>query len=179
MAGIREYIGIRVLSRKLKNFQRETRVHNFETASSAVILFNAEVPNSFNVIKEFLDFLKKEGIASSVFGYVNQKEVPQEMLFWKDFHMITRKDLNWYMKPGGEMVDLFHSKDPDILIDFTKDLSLELQFLVQLSSARFKIGNFTEQKNDYDLMINASDHDDMAYISEQIRHYVAILNPIN
>ena len=179
MPGIREYIGLRVLSGKLKNFQRETRVHNFKTASTAVILFDAEAPGSFKVIKEFLDFLKKEGISSSVFGYVNQKEVPQEMLFWKDFYMITRKDLNWYLKPGGEMVDLFYSHDPDILIDFTRDLSLELQFLVQLSSAKFKIGNFTEQKNDYDLMINATDHDDMAYISEQIRHYVSILNPVN
>ena len=179
MAGIREYIGLRVLNSKLKNFQRETIVHNFKTASSAIIIFNAEVPDSFKVIKEFMDFLKKEGILSSVFGYVNQKEVPQEMLFWKDFHMITRKDLNWYMKPGGETVELFYSKDPDMLIDFTKNLSLELQFLVQLSPARFKIGNFTEQKNDYDLMINASEHDDMAYLSEQIRHYVSMLNPVN
>ena len=179
MAGLREKIGKRALRNKLRNFQRETRVHNFKTASSAVILFNADLPDAFKVIKEFRDFLKKEGITSSAFGYVNQNEVPQEMLFWKDFHMITKKDLNWYMKPGGEMVEHFKGKDPDLLIDFTTNFSLELQFLVQLSPARFKIGNFTEQKNDYDLMINASENDDMAFLSEQIRRYVTMLNPVN
>jgi len=179
MAGIRENIGRIILKRKLKGFSRQTVVHNFQTARSAAILFDAAAPNAFQAIKEFREFIEKSGVTCTVYGYVPEKEVPQEMLFWKNFLFLTRGDLNWYLKPSGETVDAFFREDPDILIDFSQGLPLELQFLVQLSPARFKIGCYTEQKNDYDLMINLTEQDDMAYLSEQIKRYVAMLNPVN
>ena len=99
------------------------------------------------------------------------------MLFWKDLHIINRSNLNWFFQPRGEVVELYKKEDPDLLIDFNSLSRIELQFLVQLSPARFKIGCFTEENNDYDLMINLSEKNDMAYLSEQIKHYVSILNP--
>jgi len=178
MAGLRETIGNRVLKNKLKSFQRETRVHNFKTAGSAVILFDAHKKNAFKIVWEFRGFLMDNEVNCTVYGCTNQKEIPEDMLFWKDLHIITKKNLNWYMQPGGEAVDLFKHEDPDMLIDFNTNHRLELQFLVQLSPARFKIGCFTEEKNDYDLMIKLSEQDDMSYLSEQIKHYVSILNPV-
>jgi hypothetical protein len=177
MAGIRETIGKRVLKNKLKNFQRETSVHNFDTAESAVILFDAQIQNAFHIVWEFRGFLKDKGVNCTIYGYINQKEIPQDMLFWKDIHVITKRNLNWYMQPGGEAAELFQHENPDILMDFTSDQQIELQFLVQLSTAKFKIGCFTEEKNDYDLMIKLSEQNDMSYLAEQIKHYVSILNP--
>ena len=178
MAGLREAIGNRVLRNKLKSFQRETRVHNFTTAESAVILFNAAKKDAFKIVWEFREFLMGKGISCIVYGYINQKEIPPDMLFWKDLNMINKGNLNWFLQPKGESVDLYKQEDPDLLIDFNTDHRLELQFLVQLSPARFKIGSFTEEKNDYDLMIKLSEQDDMSYLSEQIKHYVSILNPM-
>jgi len=178
MAVIREAIGKRILKNKLKSFKRETHVHNFKTAKSVVILFDAQKKNAFKIVWEFRGFLKDNGINCTVYGYMNQKEVPQDMLFWKDLHMITRRNLNWFMQLRGEAVELYNQEDPDILIDFNTNHRLELQFLVQLSPAKFKIGCFTEDKNDYDLMIKLSEQDDMAYLSEQVKHYVSILNPV-
>jgi hypothetical protein len=178
MASIREQIGRWVLKNKIKNFKRETHVYNFETAQSAVIVFDAQIHHAFQIIKEFQGFLKEQGVHCTVFGYMDQKEIPSDMLFWKDIHVITRKDLNWYMQPAGEVAELYYRENPDLLIDFSSSQLLEIQFLVQLSPARFKIGCFTEEKNDYDMMINLSKQNDMAYLSEQIRHYVSILNPV-
>ena len=178
MAGLRETIGNRVLKNKLKSVQRETRVHNFKTAESAVVLFDAAKKNAFKIIWEFRGFLMDKGVSCIVYGYINQKEIPPDMLFWKDLHMINKGNLNWFLQPKGESVELYKQEDPDLLIDFNTDHRLELQFLVQLSPARFKIGCFTEEKNDYDLMINLSEQDDMSYLSEQIKHYVSILNPM-
>jgi len=178
MAGLREKIGKRVLKNKLRSFQRETHVYNFESAQSAVIVFDAQINNAFHIIKEFQSFLKEKGIRCTVFGYMNQKEIPQDMLFWKDIHVITRGNLNWFMQPVGEIVELYNREDPDLLIDFSTTPLLELQFLVQLSTARFKIGSFTEERNDYDLMIKLSERKDMAFLSEQIMHYVSMLNPV-
>ncbi len=177
MAGIKENIGKRVLKKKLKNFERFRHVHNFETAKSAVILFDTTDPDSFPAIKDFRKFLESKGIKCAIFGYVQQKEIPQEILFLKNYSFISKRDLNWYLKPTGEVVDLFYSLNPDILFDFTKEITLELQFLVQLSKAQFKIGCYTEEENDYDLMINLTHQDDAAYLSEQFKHYVSMLNP--
>ena len=179
MAGLRENIGRRVLKKRRKGIQREVHVHNFETAKSAVILFDATNPDTFKVIKDFRKFVEKKGIKCSAFGYVQQKEIPQEMLFWKNYSFITKSDLNWYLKPTGESVEAFYNQDPDIMVDFTMDIPLELQFLVQLSTASFKIGTFTEQENDYDLMINLADQTDIGFLAEQIKHYVSMLNPSN
>ena len=92
--------------------------------------------------------------------------------------MINKGNLNWFLQPRGESADLYYKEDPDLLIDFNTLYRLEVQFLVQLSPARFKIGCFTEEINDYDLMIKLKEEDDMAYFSEQIKHYVSILNPV-
>ena len=177
MAGLRETIGKKVLKNKLKSFHRETQVHNFKTAKSAVILFDALKENAFKIIWEFRGFLKDKSIDCTIYGYVNQKEIPPDMLFWKDLHIINRSNLNWFLQPRGENVELYKKEDPDMLIDFNTNHRLELQFLVHLSPARFKIGCFTEEKNDYDLMINLSEPNNMSYLSEQIKHYVSILNP--
>ena len=174
---LRENIGQRVLNRKKRNLERDIRVHNFDTAKSAVLLFNTAEPDSFQVIDEFRKFTVQKGIQCTAFGFVEQKEIPQEMLFRKNYSFITRSDLTWYMKPTGEAVDKFFSKDPDLLVDFTRNVPLELQFLVQLSPARFKIGCYTERENDYDLMINLTDRNDISYLADQIKHYVSILNP--
>jgi hypothetical protein len=66
-----------------------------------------------------------------------------------------------------------------MLFDFSFNPGIELQFLVQMSPARFKIGSYTGEKNDYDLMINLPEKKDLAYLSEQIKHYVSMLNPVN
>jgi len=179
MTRLKENIGRRILKRKKKVFQREIQVHNFETAKSAVLLFDTSDPESFQVIKEFRKFIEEKGIQCRAFGFVQQKEIPQEMLFWKNYTFITRNDINWYLKPTGEVADAFYTQDPDILIDFTIEFPLELQFLVQLSTSRFKIGCFTEQENDYDLMINLTGKSDIGYLADQIKHYVSMLNPSN
>jgi hypothetical protein len=176
MTGIKGHIGKRVLKRKKKGFQREVKVHNFETARSAVILFGTDDPDSFPAIKEFRKFIEEKKIACKAYGYVHQKEIPQEMLFWDSYSFITRNDLNWYSKPTGEVVEAFYAEDPDILFDLTSSSPLELQYLVHLSTARFKIGVFTEEENDYDLMINITTPSDVKYLTEQIEHYVSMLN---
>ncbi|MCP4313491.1 MAG: hypothetical protein GY790_19720 [Bacteroidetes bacterium] len=179
MAKLKESIGKKILKRKKRGADREVRVHNFETARTAIILFDTGDPESFNAIREFRKFLEGEKINCRTFGYVQQKEIPQELLLRKNYSFITKNDLNWYMKPSGEVVDAFYYSDPDLLFDFTLDVPLELQFLVQLSSARFKVGCFTKEENDYDLMISLTDNHEIGFLAEQFKIYIAMLNPVN
>lgn len=179
MARLRETIGKRVLKKKKKGLQRQVRVHNFKTARSSVILFDTRHRESFPVIKDFRKFLEEKGIKCSAYGYVAEKEIPEEMLFWKNYSFITRKNLNWYLKPRGEPVESYYGKEPDVLFDFTLGQSLELQFLVQLSGAKFKVGCYTDQENDYDLMINLTEQCNVETLVQQIKHYMEMLEPAN
>ena len=179
MSNLRESIGKRVLKSRKKGLTRQVRVHNFNTARSAVLLFDTGNRESFQVIKDFRNFLEEKGIRCSAYGYVAEKEIPQEMLFWKNYSFITRKNLNWYMKPAGEAVDAFYGDNPDILFDFTLGHALELQFLVQLSGARFKVGCYTELENDYDLMINLTQQCNVETLAEQFKRYIGMLEPAN
>ena len=179
MANIRKVIGAQVLKKRRKRFSRQVVVHNFETAHTAVILFDTSEDQAGTVIRDFVKFLKEQGISPKAYGMVMQKEIPQEMLFWKEYSFITRSDLNWYKSPKGNVCDGFFAVNPDILFDFTREQSLEIRFLVELSNAAFKVGCFTEAENDYDLMINLGEQYDMAFLSEQFKHYISILNPVN
>jgi hypothetical protein len=178
MAALKDRIGTHFLKRKKKTFQRKVVTHNFETAKDAVILFEAMELDTFKAVKEFREFVVSKGITCLAYGYVPQKEVPQEMLFRKQYSFMTAKDLNWYRKPGGEVVESFYAEVPDMLFDFTSGNLLELKYLVQLSRARFKIGCFTEEENDYDLMISVREPCAAAYLAEQFKHYISMINPI-
>jgi len=177
MNGIRAKIGKNILRRKARELKRHTIVQNFQTAKHAAIVFNTSVPNAFPEVKVFRKKLAEIGISCEVFGYVNQKEVPDDMLLWEKFSYITRKDLNWYYKPSGEVADRYFSLRPDILFDLTFDQSLPIRFLVYLSNAKFKVGCFTEDENDYDLMINQGKKCEIRYLIEQFQHYINILQP--
>lgn len=179
MANLKERLGKKILKRKKRGVSREVCVQNFNTAKTAVILFDTADSESFKAIKDFIKYLEEKQISVSTFAFVHQKEVPQELLFLKNYAYITIKDLNWYKKPSGEAVEAFYSARPDILFDFTRDMDLGLQFLVQLSDARFKVGSFTEEQNDYDLMISLNDKTEAAFLAEQFKRYIAMLNPVN
>jgi hypothetical protein len=179
MSQLSNYIGKSVLKRRLKKVEREKSVQNYETAKSAVILFDTALPNCFPPIKEFTKFLKKEGIKTSVFGYAGAKETPQEMLLWADFEFITRADINWFGGPRGEKAELYFSKHPDMLFVISFEQNLTIEFLSQLSTARFKIGCYAEDDLcDLDLMINPTNKEcEVGYFLEQVKHYITLLNP--
>lgn len=178
MSQVTQNIGKRILKKRFRKISRDKSVQNFDSAQSAMILFDTSLPDCFQPIKEFSKFLKKEGIKTSVFGFVSQKETPQEMLLWANFEFITRKDINWIGSPRGEIAERFYKKTPDILFVISYKDILSLEFLVQLSKAKFKVGCYTDRENDLDLMINPGKKDcDASFFIEQVKHYIQLLNP--
>lgn len=178
MVQIMEKLGHRFLNKQKKKLVRDKRAHNFKSASSAAILFDPMIPESFREIKEFTKYLREQGIKCKVYGFVDQKEVPHEMLLWSNFEFLTKNEVNWHGKPRGEIADSYYSSEPDILFVFRFKESLPLDYLSELSRAQFKVGCYTEAPNDYDLMINTPEGQcDIHYFIEQVKHYMNMLNP--
>ena len=178
MSQFSENIGKRMLRKGLKKTTRNKTAQNFKSANTATIVFDALIPESFSVVKNFSKYLKEYGIKTKVIGFVAQKEVPQEMLLWANFDFITKKELNWYGKPGGPVAESYFTSEPDILFVFSFTRSQSIDFLSQLSLAKFKVACYTEDTNDYDLMINPPGGKcDMEFLTEQVKLYINMLNP--
>lgn len=173
-------IGYKVLRRRAKNVNRDKSVQNFDTANSAVIIFDVQIAESFNAIKDFSKYLESRKIKTSVVGFSTDKEPPEKLLLWPNFNIITKKEVNWFGKPKGDIADSYFSKSPDILFVFNTRPLLPIDFMTSLSTARFKVGYFTEIENDLDLMINPVGHnEDISYFIEQVKNYLQMLNPSN
>ena len=179
MANLRESIGNGVLKRKRKKISRQVNVHNFDTAATAVVLFDSRDQGAFEAVKNFCHFLAEKKISFQSIGYAPQKELPQEMLFSKGFAFIQKGNMNWYRKPSGEAVESLLGKSVDLLFDFSDGKALELRFLVLQSDAAFKVGCFEAEAQDYDLMIDLGEKREMVFLAEQFRRYIEMMNPVN
>ncbi len=178
MTRLGKRIGYWVLQRRFSKINRDKSVQNFSTATDAVIIFDTLLPGCFPPVKEFVKYLKQKDINTFVLGYVSEKEIPHEMLLWPDIEFLTRKDVNWYGAPKGEIADRYFGKNPDMLFVLRFRESVTIEFLTRLSEARFKIGCYTEEENDLDLMIKPSNKDcEVGYFLEQVKHYINMLNP--
>ncbi|MCF8226173.1 MAG: hypothetical protein K9J30_09870 [Bacteroidales bacterium] len=178
MNRISKYIGKRVLRKKFQETRRIKEVQNFETAHYATVLFDADKPENFPVIKAFWKFLESQRISSLVIGISLMKKPPEHLLKWTNFKILNRKQIKWYGKPKGRLAQEFYDRETDILFKICDCESLPFEFLVQLSNAKFKVGYHTEEPNDLDLMINPIENkEDIRYFVKQVRIYVNMLNP--
>ncbi len=178
MSKLSNYIGYRILRKRKKNIVRDKRVQNFDLANSAVIVFDTSIPNCYGPIKNFAKFMKSYDIKTSVIGLVQEKEIPEEMLNWHNFKFLTKRDITFYGKPKGEIALHFFEMEPELLFVVNYHTNLTIEYLTQLSRAKFKVGCFTELDNDLDLMIKPLDNDcDTGFFLDQVKHYVKLLNP--
>ncbi len=151
-------------------------VHNFDTARKACLLFDASRSDEFRHIREFAGFLSSKGITPYMFGYTPEKEIPDEVAIRDKCDVISVRDLDWLFRPGGESTLKVLEQDFDILFDLSLSPNFPLSWLSELSTASFKVGRYTEEANDYDLMININSNPDIKFFIEQIKNYVSILN---
>lgn len=111
-----------------------------------------------------------------MFGYTPEKEIPDEVAIREKCDVISVKDLDWLFRPAGESAGKVLEEDFDILFDLSLTPSFPLSWLSELSTASFKVGRYSEDPNDYDLMIHIHSNPSIEFFIEQIKNYVSILN---
>ena len=173
---LRLRLGERALRKRAVLVKRNRKVHNFTTAGSAGIIFDATVTRSFPLVKSFGKFLNSMNISTLIIGYVNSDEIPGELILWDKCEFFKNKDIDILYRPRKEQVLSFIDTPFDILFDLSLNSHFPIRYIVSLSSASFKVGNFSEQPNDYDLMISMGEKKSLEYLIEQITHYVGLLN---
>lgn len=171
-------LGTYTLKKRLKQIKRFKTVHNFETARSAGIIFHCAGDNDFEVIKTFKKYLEQRNIETFIIGYISEKQVPDYFLLRQGFNCFCQKDLSWFYIPSVPVAEQFLKKEFDFLFDLSTGFHFPLHYLVSLSTAHYKVGRFTAQTN-YDLMIDISMENKLSFFTDQIIHYLNIIQRTN
>ena len=167
------------LSRRLKKMHRNQRMHNFDTARSIGIIFNATQLENFTHVKEFLNTLHDKNLEIYAIGYVDKKEIDDQLVIRKNFNFFCLTDLAWNYLPTASFVNEFIDKKMDILIDLSITDHFALHYIASLSNASFKIGMYNSDKEKqiiYDLMLDITKQPKIEYLIEQVKYYLNMIH---
>ena len=173
---IKHKFGKWVFQKELKSNQRRKAVSNLEKAKSIGILYEATDADQIKKVEPFVKYffdLKKDVKA---LGYVNKKTLDNFHVPKLNYDFFYLKDLNWYYKPQNYIIDNFVKKEYDILINLSDSNCIPIKYLVASSLAHFKIGQFEEGFEIYDLMIKLDKDKGKERLMEEIKHYLNLIN---
>lgn len=176
---IREKTGIFRLNKKFQNLIREKALTDFSSAKNVNLIFKATDEKDFTEIKDFMSFLQGKGINTKSFCYVEDKNVPEYLLFRKDLNFFTPKDLNFFFIPKADFIEQFIQERPDMLINLCLTPCFPLKYIINLSQTRLKIGNCSLDESDLDIMIDTHKNNSLGFMIEQVKYYLKILNNKN
>ena len=169
-------IGQRVFQRDLRTNKRLKEVSNLEKAKSIGILYEATNAEQIKKIEPFVKYFFALRKDVKALGYVNKTKLDDCHIPRLNYDFFYQKDLNWYYKPQNYIIDNFIKKEYDILINLSDSSCIPIKYLVASSMARFKIGQFEEGYEIYDLMIKLDKEEGLERLMEEIKHYLNLIN---
>ena len=177
----------RRFNREYRNYRRTgSKLYNLADARSVGILYSADNEETFSIVKKYVRYLKEEEGIKKIMavGYYEEKgkekEKPAFISPKLEFDFITRKENCKNIKPTGNTVKNFTIEEYDILLDLTFDKKLPLQYMLNQSKSRFKVGVHNESLEQfYDLMIITKENRSMTELIDNINMILSKLNKKN
>lgn len=173
---IKRNAGLSALAKSLKTVKRNKFVHNLVTARKVAIVGVVNNTKDFDDITSLQRFFIDKNMQVEVLVYFPGKEIPQQLLLRKGINIFNRNEVNWYGKPLIPFVDQFCRQEYDILIDLSLIELFPIRWITALSRSRFKVGSMSYDNNPYDLIITLDNNKEISYLSEQIVHYLNLIN---
>ncbi len=136
--------------RKRVQFKRENPHKNKHNPSDRIaFLIDGRNPVNLKVIEDYINHLQQIGKDISLL-YLTDHAHPEQV----SFQAFNQKSFTWYYIPKAPVVIDFIQKDFDLLINFNDENIPELNAIIDLSNAKFKIGVMEGHSDLYDLVIN-------------------------
>ena len=148
---------------------------DFATAKYIGVLCSPQDEVTTGHLKSFLQYLSQKGIKYLVFGYFDGKNIPDNFLYWKEMDFITHKDLDFFFVPKNPVVDKFIHEPFDMLVDCSIANYFPVEYIMQLSAAKCKVGMMHEDESCYDLMIDIQKNRTVEYFLKNLEVYLSNL----
>ncbi len=176
LKGIRRRTGNFILRRNIRKLSRNKKFINLEDITTIGVVFYLKDSNGFEEINEFLKELTIREKQIFAIGYIEKKTIPDHFLLRKGYNFFCMTDLNWFHRPEPLFISDFIEREFDLLINLSIDQIYPVEYIYALSKARFKTGKFFEGTDHCDLAIDTGQNRDIGYLTEQLTHYLQIIN---
>jgi hypothetical protein len=164
---VREYF----LQKMIRKIDLRRRTVTYDTAQSVGILFDATELNHREVVLRFSIKLKEKNKKVKLLGFFNNKLEVNNF----PFQAFNKNDIDWLMRPKGEVVNNFMGNNFDLLIGIYEGNNLPLEYIAALSKAHLRVGPYTDNTYCYDLMIDTDKRNLENYI-KQVEFYLKKMN---
>lgn len=153
--------------KKTKNIDRQPV--SLSDAKNIGVLFYAQDIHQNDIILNFIQRLKAMQKDVQLLGYMPKREFG----FVYPFPFITDKDTNWYGKPGGGTSGYFMKTPFDLIINFSTEEQLPLEYITATSGAKFRVGFQPEAEiSNYDLILIPKENKDMSKLIQNLETYL-------
>jgi len=153
--------------------KRNSCFHNYETAKTIVLLFDASQQEDYKTIISFSKKLAEKGLKPYLLGINYTKELNDFYQTGTQFYYFSPKDFYWYGAIKSPVLNDLLTEKWHILINFDTKESYFSKAIMSLSQAEFKIG--PKKSIFYDFIINTENNKSLAYFIEQIDFYLKMI----
>lgn len=144
-----------------------------QSAASALILTENRRPEALQAATYLKNRLVKMGKQVTVAVFDNKQGAGHESA---DIHFFTHKDLDWALRPASASLKSILDQPFDLLFYLVDKPCTELDYLVAVSHARFRIGPYIAANGVCELMI-VPDSADLKKFADLMMFYLEKLNP--
>jgi hypothetical protein len=174
---IRQEFGNYFFRKELKKVRNNRQIMNMNDAKTIGLVYDASDEVTYGIVSEFVRFFQESQKTVKAFGYVNYNRLPHYCFPKLSYDYITKRDLNWYMKPKNTKATDFINEEFDILIDLCIHDCFPIKYVSCASKAKFKVGKYGEKHSAiYDFMLNVDKTISLEEYIKEITHYLNLIN---
>lgn len=168
LAALRALFFKKALRTLLTSQKRKRQVHNFDSARTIGVLFDASSDTLQRESLEFIRTLEKQGKKVSMLGFFNSRQAPEK----PGFDSFFLKETSWIGQPKSEKAATFAKEKFDLLLTLNPDELPALEWIAAQSQAALKIGFASSRPNDYDIQLETPEGKGIRYFTEQLAIYL-------
>ena len=179
LQNLRTKIGYNLLCRKVKKKVRTKTYHNFESAVTVGILFDTSRQDEYEMARNFIHTLVREGKNVKALGMVNVNEMLNYYVQEDYIKFFSKENISFWCYPQSEETEDFIKKDFDILVNISSGENLAIDYIMGLSEAKFKVSPklSNDAFADFILQFGESVSTNTASIIEVICKYLSGVKP--
>lgn len=158
----------KTLRRVLATQKRRRQAHNFQSAKTIGILFDATSEKTRHEVMDYARQLVERGKSLRLFGYFKTKQPPEGHAF----NFFYQKETTWTGIPKSEKALAFAKEKFDLLIYLDPEECHPLEWVAASSQAAMKVGYATDRPNDFDLLLETPADKGLRFFIEQLHLYL-------
>lgn len=170
----REKIGYWLLKSQVSHQKRKFRYHNFKTAKSIFILFDARNSEILETIKNFSEFILQKQIKLTSIGFIDKMPEKEHIAYTKSIVLFSAEKSTFWGIPKNSEYEEFSKSKPDMLINLCLKKKLPIDYIFGNSQAEFKISS-SNNLDFADFTIDVSKNPAVEYLIEQITKYLEMI----